>query len=89
MTPAKPKGAAIASEIAAKHRVTLADLTGPCRQRAIFRARAELAYRLRTELGWSFPRIGRLLNRDHTTIMNQVRVHAARCGGAGRGDSSH
>lgn len=74
--PAKLKGAAIADEVATKHRVAVADLTGPSRVKAVFWARAELAYRLRMELEWSFPRIGRLLNRDHTTARYQVLRYA-------------
>ncbi len=74
--PAKLKGAAIADEVAAKHRMAVTDITGPSRVKAVFWARAELAYRLRMELQWSFPRIGRLLNRDHTTALYQVRQYA-------------
>ena len=64
--------------IAAKHRtavtnrpLTLKDVQGPLRWREIVKARAEIAFYLRHERKWSFPKIGKFLgDRDHTTIMN-------------------
>jgi Bacterial dnaA protein helix-turn-helix len=39
-------------------------------------ARAQVAWRLRNELGWSYPRIGKLLGGfHHTTIMYLLRTY--------------
>jgi chromosomal replication initiation ATPase DnaA len=36
-------------------------------------ARQEICVRIRTYLKWSYPKIGRLFNRDHASILNTVR----------------
>ena len=37
-----------------------------------FQARQEIAKRLRFECGMSYPQIGRVMRRDHTTVMRMV-----------------
>jgi chromosomal replication initiation ATPase DnaA len=49
-----------------------ADVFGRCQQHHIVQARAEVARRLR-ERGWSLPRIGRVLDRHHTSILHLLR----------------
>lgn len=57
-------------------RFSLADLQAPDRRAAVSAARHELMWRLR-QAGWSYPKIGRLLHRDHSTVMYGVREHEA------------
>lgn len=47
------------------------DITGPDRSNMFIPARFAVCKALRNR-GWSFGKIGRLLNRDHTTIINAV-----------------
>jgi len=53
--------------------ITEAELKGGGRARGLIEARFHAVMRLRTELGLSTPSIGRLLNRDHTSIINLLR----------------
>jgi hypothetical protein len=75
----------IAGEIAERHGVTLADLKGPGRYRAIAWPRHEVMWTLYQERNadgdrrWSLARIARFLGgRDHSTILHGVRAHEAR-----------
>ena len=52
--------------------LTVEDILGDSRRRQIVAARWEAARRLR-EAGLSYPHIGELLNRHHTTVMHAVR----------------
>lgn len=38
-------------------------------------ARQEICYRIREKLRWSYPKIGRLFNRDHASILLAVRKY--------------
>ena len=61
-------------QICAEHGVTFEDIAGPRRTVSIIKPRFLVCRMLRDELGWSLPRIGRLLGgRDHTTILWAVR----------------
>lgn len=63
----------IMREVATAHRVTLDDITGPRRFKVYVAARREAMQRIRSELGFSFPHIGRLFNRDHTAVLYACR----------------
>lgn len=63
-----PQARQIIREIAKEHGVDPARITGRCRVQRVFRARVEVAKRLR-ERGYSTTRIGAILNLDHTTIV--------------------
>jgi chromosomal replication initiator protein len=68
-------GAQIVAAIAARHSLTVADITGQCRRKPFVRARQEAYAALRAH-GWSYPRIARAIGgRDHTTVMHGVRKH--------------
>jgi hypothetical protein len=67
-------------EVAAKHGLTVAELMGHSHRRGIVAARQEASYRAAAETKLSYPQIGRLLNRDHTTILHGIRRHAERHG---------
>lgn len=66
---------AIIARVAAEHKLSPSDLTGPSHKRAVVRARYEamLAVRLAYP-GWSLKRIGQVFgDRDHTTIRSALR----------------
>lgn len=55
--------------------VTMAELIGPTRTRAIVAARHMAWYQIRAQLGLSLPQIAmRFGNRDHTTVLSGIRV---------------
>lgn len=54
--------------------VSLTTLKSKNRHASVVRARQEAMYLLRTHAALSYPEIGRLLNRDHTTCMYGVEV---------------
>ena len=55
-------------ETAERHGVTVAEMLSPSRASHLVEARRDLAFALRAR-AWSYPRIGKLMKRDHTTIM--------------------
>ena len=63
------------------HGVTAAEIKGRSRLGSVVAARQDVFLLLR-EAGWSFPRIGRAMSRDHTTVMHGVAVAEARSMGA-------
>lgn len=71
-TPKRPTAKAILIEVASETGVSVAELKSPSRIKHIAHARFEAMRRIR-ELGFSYPQIGRILNRDHTTAINGVR----------------
>lgn len=58
--------------VANRHRLTIDDIKGPSRKAYICRARWD-AMRLLRDRGLSLPSIGRMLNRDHTTVVHGLR----------------
>ncbi|MDH5796968.1 MAG: hypothetical protein OEZ19_00260 [Paracoccaceae bacterium] len=44
------------------------------RSKKVVIARAIIYDRIRKELGWSYPKIGKLFGRDHTTILHGIRL---------------
>lgn len=62
----------LAREIAAEHGVVEHTLFASNRDHKVVTARAELAKRLRMT-GWSYPRIGAVLGRHHTSVMHLVK----------------
>ncbi len=69
---------AILAEVCAKHGISERAFLGNIRNMEVTHARWEAWWRMRTEVGASFPQIGRVSNRDHTTIMHGVRRHTER-----------
>jgi chromosomal replication initiation ATPase DnaA len=65
----RPGWRSIVDDITRRHGTTYARVIakGP-RRNATLVVRVEIARALRAE-GWSSPRIGRLLNRNHTTVL--------------------
>jgi chromosomal replication initiation ATPase DnaA len=67
----------ITTEVLRKHGLTRVQLRSKVQTRHYVAARQELAYRLREECSLSYPRIGEILCRDHSTIMHSCRCYAA------------
>lgn len=61
-------------EIAQEYGLTYQDLVGAGRSRQFIFPRRLAMWRLRHERGLSFPRIGQIFNRDHTTCVHSVQV---------------
>lgn len=70
MTPAAKT---IIRDVAREHGVSFDDILGPSRNRNVVRPRREAMHRIRQELGYSYPKIGRLFNRDHSTVLWATR----------------
>lgn len=60
----------ICEEICEKHGITFLDLISPSRPARLVNARREAVYRIRSETLCSFPMIGRILKRDHSTCVH-------------------
>ena len=58
--------------IGSYYQIEEADLLGPRRNKEFVHPRQVMMYLLRHELSFSFPKIGRELSKDHTTIMHGV-----------------
>jgi chromosomal replication initiator protein len=73
----QPVGAKTLARIAAANGIAPSDLTGPERPAWLVELRHECMWVLR-QLGMSYPSIGRVMKRDHTSVMNGVRRHEQR-----------
>lgn len=69
----RPDGSDVLEAAALAHGCTVAMILGPRRDAWIIEARRAVIAKLRG-MGWSQPRIGRLLRRDHTTIMHHLKT---------------
>lgn len=67
----------LVAEVAKRHHATVAEVLGPSRMRHVCLARQGVWYAMRhhSECEWSYPAIGRLFDRDHTTVMAGVRAY--------------
>lgn len=68
----------ILSEVAAKHQMLVSEITGHGRHKYMLKARDEAIYRVRKELKLGYSQIGRLFNRDHSTIITSLERSGAR-----------
>ena len=71
--PPRPRIYALLDDAAKAFGVTRAMLTGPCRTKISARARFAVMRVAGSEWGWSQSQIGRVLNRDHTTVLSGLR----------------
>ena len=67
---------ALIQEVADKYQIPVPLMLQDSRQRPLVLARQEMFYRCVMEKGWSYARIGRYFDRDHTTVLHGVRAHA-------------
>lgn len=65
-------------KILAERGVSLVDLLSERRNRYLVAVRHEVMWRLRRETSMSMPEIGRLMGRDHTSVLNGIRAHEQR-----------
>ena len=79
MTPRQSIKADIA-EICRRHDVCMADVMGRSRFRVHINARHEAFWMLRTMYGLSYPRIGQIMGRDHSTVLYGIDRHLERMG---------
>lgn len=77
LPPFKADGKTICAQVAARHKVPTQAILSKRRPRHIANARWEFWYLLRTELGWSYPRIAAFTGHDHTSVMHGVRRYEA------------
>ena len=79
MTPGQKINATI-KVVALRHGVDVEAIMVGDRTRPIVNARHEAMYLLRNKFRLSYPRIGTIMGRDHSTVIHGVRAHAARIG---------
>tara|TARA_R110000868_G_scaffold399585_1_gene673438 strand:+ start:12431 stop:13015 length:585 start_codon:yes stop_codon:yes gene_type:complete len=73
-----PAWIVILGEIEKKHRLKRAEILCKSRATSGYIARAELAYRMSTELRLGPTMIGRLIGRDHSSVAQSIRQFAAK-----------
>jgi hypothetical protein len=83
-----PTGKRIIKECALDASLTVNDLRSKGRVRQLARARQLAMWRIAKETSLSLPQIGRLLCRDHTTVLHAIRVVNAERGENVRGCGS-
>lgn len=79
MTPAQETRQIIA-DIAAKHRVPVAGLMGDSRRRKYAWPRQEAYAAVRDAKALSYPQIGAIFGRDHSSVLAGVRRYRERVG---------
>lgn len=77
MTPAQETRRIIA-EIAEKHQVPVAAIMSGSRKRRYAWPRQEAYVAVREAKGYSYPHIGRIFGRDHSTVISGVRKYQER-----------
>ena len=72
-TPIEPQprrlGKHIIAEVAKETGISVADILGPRCLAPVAAARRIAMQRVRSELGYSYPQIGRMFDRDHSTCI--------------------
>lgn len=69
-----------------EHHLLEGELFMRSRKPRLVRLRAELYYKIKNELGYSYSAIARVFNVDHTTVMHGYKLYEA-SNGTGRQDS--
>lgn len=65
-------------EIARQHKIPATAICGKSRKHPVVSARHEFWYKLWKDFGWSYLKIGREMNFDHSSVMHGVKIHGAR-----------
>lgn len=63
----------IIDDTAARHLVTRADIRSDVRADIVIKARREAAWQIARDTDFSLPVIGKMLNKDHTSIIHAIR----------------
>ena len=71
----RTKGQQIIIDTARKHMVAVDEIRSACKLGHVVSARWECAYRLRNELKIPYAAIGRILKKDHATIIHACRSY--------------
>lgn len=71
----KSSAAEIIQDVIEKYGISVADILGSSRQPYLIKARHEACYLIAENTNMAIAAIGRLLNKDHTTIMNAIISH--------------
>lgn len=58
--------------VAAYHEIDPSEILSTSRKRHVTNARFEVFYRLRVDLNFSYPKIAKLMKKDHTTVLHGV-----------------
>lgn len=77
LTPPE-SGREIMAAIAACHGLTPFDIQSGCRSSGLVRIRHEITYAIATRTSLSLAQIGKLMGRDHTSVLYALRSHARR-----------
>ena len=72
-----PGAMLIVGGVAKLYGITTAAMLGHSKTALLCRARNHAWHNLRTNMGMSYPEIGKLFGRHHTTVMPGVRAHEA------------
>ena len=64
----------IINEICKFYSLTTEDVTGKSRKREIVKARFIAIYIIRTETDFKLSAIGKIFNRDHSTILHSIKI---------------
>jgi hypothetical protein len=63
----------VIAKVLVKHGMTFIDIAGQAKSQKFVDCRFEIYYRLRRELGLSLMQVGRMLNKDHTSVLHGYR----------------
>lgn len=63
----------VIAKVLVKHGMTFIDMAGQAKSQKFVDCRFEIYYRLRRELGLSLTQVGRMLNKDHTSVLHGYR----------------
>lgn len=72
------RGTDVVIEIAAKYNISKDELISLKKRKRYVKPRQEAIYEMRTKLGYTFPKIGRVLNRDYATCMYHYKRYVKR-----------
>ena len=81
------EGHAIVDDIAREHGIKSEDLLGRSRRMMYVRPRHFAMFRIREELGWSYPRIAKFFGKDHSSIFYALKKLRERDDERNSGDS--
>ena len=72
-TQPKSPGLRIQLEFCERAGITLAEMKSESRKRRFAQPRQAAMVEIRRQLGYSYPQIGRMFNKDHTTVLHACR----------------
>lgn len=73
----KAQAESVLKNIASEYGISVGEMLSRCREPDVDRARRHAMAVLRWSTNWSFPVIGKIFGRDHTTVMHAIRKYEA------------